>query len=565
MNKYSDRDTPDDEEENMTQVRSIIRQLNEEQPSQEKKREVIVRPDGSKVVRVTKRRRKMVTSREKQNRSRKSFLISISGIFLLLCIIAAFFFYRMAGMTGEDYIQSRVADVQRAWGAEQVRIVGEGIMGTTFHVDSIVAEFPEESLIESVEMSGIEAELVAGAFFNNLIRADKVTIKRAVVRLRGEATAFRMPRMQGEAPWMFDRMECEDFSVSWGEKESAPVALSNCAAYLYYPRSGRDNCVLVLKSGQFRLQNWQPIRIMEAKMHLSPAAVEDMSLRGTVDAESAGSESSRTSIMFRGRLGEGDSLSGPYRMQALNMPFADFTGGRFEEFLSARTGNVLRKEMGAAMTIAPDGPQFSGEFELNKIIITSFPAITTMLEHIEPLKRRAYLPPTVTQGYVTLQADGGAMTLTLPENKVVEPYKFAVRGEVTVNAANELSGELRYGMPGLLTRAEYSDGISDPLFQDQGDWAWLSTSLRGFANRPGDNIDELEKAAAEQRKSRPERFHFDAIDINKMSEAIRKDMETKPEDVLDKSERPSLDDVGKDPFEDTPEKGDNPFAPLTPF
>ncbi len=42
-------------------VRSIIRQLNEDTPAQEKSREVVVRPDGTKMVRVTKKRKTMVT------------------------------------------------------------------------------------------------------------------------------------------------------------------------------------------------------------------------------------------------------------------------------------------------------------------------------------------------------------------------------------------------------------------------------------------------------------------------------------------------------------------------
>ena len=51
-----------EDEENLTQVRSIIKQLNDDRPSKEKHREVVVRADGTKVVRVTKKRRVMMTS-----------------------------------------------------------------------------------------------------------------------------------------------------------------------------------------------------------------------------------------------------------------------------------------------------------------------------------------------------------------------------------------------------------------------------------------------------------------------------------------------------------------------
>lgn len=564
MSNDNGKYTPDEETEETTQVRSIIRHLNEDRPSKERKREVVVRPDGSKVVRVTKRRRKMVTEREKRHRSNRSFILSLSGVFIVLCALIAFFLYRMVSMTGEAYIQSRTEEVCRAWGASSVRIVGEGLDGTTLHLSSVVAEFPEDSIIESVELSGLEAELIAAAFFNNELRADKLSIKNAIIRLRGDKDVFRMPRMGGKALWLVNRVECDSLTVSWGERESAPLAFTDCRAYMYYPRAGRDNCVVVMKSGQMRVRNWYPIRILDSKIHLSPVAVEDFYLRGTVDAESASAESSRTAISFRGRMGENDSLGGPYPMQAENMPFADFTGGRFEEFFTARTGSEPQKELLSRMMVTPEGPRFSGGFELSKIIVTSMPAITTMLEHIEPLKRRQYLPPTILQGYVSLDATEDTVTLELPENRVVEPYKFAVRGKFSVNKANELTGELSYGMPGLLTRAEYPDGMSDPLFRDQGEWAWLSTELRGFANRPADNIDELEKAAVEQRKSRPAPFSFDTMDINKMSEAVKDGKDVFGDQPAESSSSPFEAEGEKDPFAE-PKTGDNPFAPLNPF
>ena len=56
MGKIED-DKYQDREEKNSQVRNIINQLNADKPAQEKSREVVTRADGSKVVRVTKRRK----------------------------------------------------------------------------------------------------------------------------------------------------------------------------------------------------------------------------------------------------------------------------------------------------------------------------------------------------------------------------------------------------------------------------------------------------------------------------------------------------------------------------
>ena len=55
-----------------SQVRNIINQLNNDKPSREKSREVVVRADGTKVIRVTKKRKVMVSNDEKHRRSRKT-------------------------------------------------------------------------------------------------------------------------------------------------------------------------------------------------------------------------------------------------------------------------------------------------------------------------------------------------------------------------------------------------------------------------------------------------------------------------------------------------------------
>ena len=62
------------EDDRNSQVRSIINQLNADRPSSEKSREVVLRADGTKAVRVVKKRKVMVTNEDKARRARKKFV-----------------------------------------------------------------------------------------------------------------------------------------------------------------------------------------------------------------------------------------------------------------------------------------------------------------------------------------------------------------------------------------------------------------------------------------------------------------------------------------------------------
>lgn len=558
MSKYDDK--YDREDEDQTQVRNIIRQINEEKPSQAKKREVVVRPDGTKVIRVTKKRRVLMTEKEIRKRSRKHLVAFISIAFLALCIVSAFFFYRMAVMSGESYLQSRVDELKKAWGAESVRVVGTGISGTTLHINSIVAEFPDDCLLEQVELTDLSTELSAESFFREIAQSGVLKIKRANFILRPEVGQMRMPLLNGVPLWKFDRMECDDFSVSWGRGEFSRLVLRNGKAHLYYPRKGRDNCVISCTQGTLMVKNWQTIYLSETKIHLSPVGIEDLYITGSVEMPTEESQPQRSSLVLRHRVANDEPLAGAFQLRAVNMPFADFTGGRFETFFTARTSNRQSDELPSRVTFTDAGPVFSGDFELEKIMVTSFPAITAMLEHIEPRKRRQYLPPTVEMGTVQLSSEGDAISLELPDNRVVTRDSLALKGKITINAANELSGTLVYGLPGILTRAEYTDGAPDPIFENRGEWTWLSTSLKGFANRPDDNMADIEALAVEARKSRPERLKFDSIDVDKLSGQMK--LEGLDESAPNRAK--GLDDVGSDPFAE-PDKSDNPFEPLSPF
>ena len=558
MSDYEKKDRT--EEGNMTQVRSIVQQINDSKPSQSKKREVVVREDGTKVIRVTKKRRVLMTERDIKHRSRKHVVAFIATLFLVFCVLISYFCIQMASMSGEAYLQSRVEELRKAWGAESVRVFGSGISGSTLHISSLVAEFPADCLVEQVEIGDLSVELSSESFLREIAQADVLKMKRVNVILRQEVETMKMPVLNGDALWRFDRMECEDFSVSWGRGEYQRLALKNCAAHLYYPRKGRGDCVVSMKGGTLLVSHWQQIYISEAKAHLSPIALEDLFIAGSVEPPSENSEAKRSSIALRCRIANGESMESDFRMSASNMPFSDFTKGRFETFFEART--VSSKTMHSRVNFTGEGPVFHGDFELEKIMVTSLPAITAMIEHIEPLKRRQYLPPMIDRGIVTLSVRDGSTTMEMQENRMETRDRLALKGKIEVSPKNELSGTLAYGLPGILTRAEYTDGLPDPIFEDRGDWSWLTTKLKGYGNAPEDDMSEIEARAVEARKTRPARMKFDVLDVNKLSEQMREDGFGGESVESGKQNRQE----GLDPIDPFAEKAtDDPFAPLSPF
>lgn len=562
-----------DSEEEKTQVRSIINQLNEDHPSKEKSREVVVREDGTKVIRVTKKRRVLVSEHEKNRRSRRAMVMGIMVMFLGVLGMVAFFGFRMSVMSGESYLQESVAALKEAWGAQDIRFNGKGMNGSVFHLNSLVAEFPEGSLIQRVELTDIEAEVDSLSFFAKRLMADKMTVARAEIQLNKDAEKLDIQKFRGADLWDLRRVECTDFSVRMGDNPAdAPVTVLGAQAYLYHPRSGDDDtCVLSLEGGTLQLGSWKTIYLKEAKLNISQTAIEEMKLTGSVNRPSENEETSRSELTIFGRLKVGQPLNTPLSFDSDNMPLADFTDGRFEYFFTARTQSVPLNKARATITLpqANAMPEFNGEFALRNMSLSGMPAQTLLTDHISPAKRRLYLPPRISRGFAILSHQADSVSLELPESGAVERDLLIMKGKMTVNTANELSGNMSYALPTLLTRVEYPDGISDPIFRENGDQAWLSTELSGLANAPGDNAGAVDRAAEEARSKRPARIPFAQIDLDRMAEEAQKESAKLREtfekgDTVQPAEQSEHGNHNSDPFGDNG-KTDDPFALPTPF
>ena len=568
-----------------TQVRSIIKQLNNDKPSKVKSKEVVIRADGTKVIRVTKKRRVMLSESDKKRKGRKQFLVAMLIVFLLAVAGLGLFFIRMATMTGESYVAKQAAELKQLWGASDLRVVGNGVSGDGFHLDSLTLIFPESSMVQRVEMNGIEAGLDSSTFFSGHLTGDLVRVKRIFVYLREDAKKLSFPIRQGEDLWDFRRVECDDFNLCFGEGEKSPVSIEHSYAYMYYPNNAyRDECVFCLRDGLLKMAGWKKIHITNGKFSVSRVAIEDFALEGTTDT-TAGKmmESAVTRLGIYGSILDQGQLAGPYTFDSDNMPLTDFTSGRVQFFMSAKTRAVPRaKEESKALVTLPFShpePQFRGDFPVKELSITEIPAIFKLIEHIEPQKRKTYTPPTIHEALIQLDHVDDAITIRIEDGRAVERDILEIKCDLSVDELNTLKGSMSFGLPAVYTHAEYPDGMADPILMEADGIAWLTTQVSGPANHPQDDSDILEARAAEARKARPARIPFERIDVDNLVEQMRASRNTQDRREPGSQKDFDLDKRDKDnPFETEAERkqkdqapsidsgmGDDMLTPLSPF
>ena len=520
-----------------SQVRNIINQLNNDRPSKEKKREVVVRPDGTKVVRVTKKRKVMVTNEEKKVRARRQFLISLVAILVVLGAAFAFMSYRMSSMASESYLAEKQQELCRAWGAKSVRLVNARMDGMTLSVDRVEAVFPEGSVLQSVELDGVTAPLSLSSFFTGCYTSDNVEISSANIRLNRAVKTLSIPRWQGEdSLWNVRNVLCKKFNLSMGDDATSPVLIRNAEARMY--ESSASNHVVTFNGGTISFagmgkdlarEKSYKFNLLDAKAFITTVCVEDIRIncqeinktlypadaKGGADASYAEKrELAVSDFTVMGRIGGGESLYGPFKVEASSLSFSLLTQGLFDRVFDASLlANSVDGEPLLEMRLSEDGApvQFCGEIFLANVIFkdSDLKGRCVYAKHIvDEIQNRKYASLTFTQAVVKLTQDARTMTLTIAPGSMEEKgtTDIALHGNITIDKSTgdagavdfRLSGQLVYSIPKKVLSYEYEEGIIDPIFAEDPTnkhRCTFTTTLSGTALLPQDDSEALELAA----------------------------------------------------------------------
>lgn len=527
-----------------SQVRNIINQLNSDKPSREKHREVVTREDGTKVVRVTRKRKVMVTNAEKNRRSRRNVLITILAIVVMLGLCFAYGAYRMSVMCSESYLEEVRLKIAKAWGADSVEVVNAKIEGMKLTADRMLVRFPESSILEMVELNRLMAPLDFSSILVGEFRASNLNVKDATVRVRAGVDKLTMPQWQGEERlWKIKNVNCERFNFSIGAPSESPVVIKNATALMYAaPGSGH---VLSLSKGKLTLagignemKNAQryDFNLLDAKMFFTGVSIEDIKLNcqdpnsvvheKEVERDALSSSAVRELVtadfIIHGRIADGESIYDSYELEINRLPFTLLTHGVYNHIFYAQVSSVPGEDDSRVrMQLKADGSPaiFTGRMILTDILFrdADLQAKNIFISHIVNANHnRKYSRLAFIQAWVELKHENGLLTLEIPEGAMKETgtMDLSIHGTISVGLSTEngqwndlpLSGNLTYSLPRKILNSEYKGGVIDPIFvaDPKDDLRCLfNTELSGVSIQPRDNAREQHEATEEVRKTLP--------------------------------------------------------------
>ncbi|MEG0333983.1 MAG: hypothetical protein RR553_04080 [Akkermansia sp.] len=471
--------------------------------SEERSREVVVLPNGEKVIKVRKRKRVYEDEKRESKKAAgfKKFILFFGIAIIFSCIVGVtFLMLRISSFNSEDFLKQKEQELSQAWGA-QVELKDVKFEGLSFSVGLVKASFPDSSMLKEVTMSGISANLLPISFITGICRGDMMEVQQVQVVLRNKKDKFVMPEFQGSELWQYSRYRVPHFEIIFDDAKTAPFQL-HTELYMRASEEGRYVCNFSTQTLQIR--GWDQIKLSVASLYVTKTGIEYFDIEGKMGEDA--------SVSLEGKIAEGDSYYKPFiKLTGENLPLSWMTNHEFAKLIDVNFGSYVEDEAERMvfMISLPKAdqkfPPFSGEGkDMKKFTIQSLP----ILNELAMLTgNKLYLNALMQSSSARFESDGNGLMVN---NIDAKEFSFlAIKGALNVSATGDLTGNLSLGIPYRTGMGENMN--PDPLFiKTDSETSWVDVVLSGTLNKPMDNTYQLlipvkpirEKLLEEQRMMR---------------------------------------------------------------
>lgn len=505
---------------------NILRQLHEsDSRGIERKREVVRRPDGSKVIRVEKRRRTYSDEQQEAKKAglkNKRFLIGLCILILLVAGgLVGMYMYRLTSFNTEEFSTRMKAELSAAWGGN-VEISGMTMDGRSLKASRITVTFPEDSCLSFVIMEGVSGEISATSLFMGKVKGESLNMGRAVMGLRPGYAKFALPQTGRELPFSFQRYTAPRLEVGYAD-EREPFTLDRNGGAFYltaeaYIRTSLNGVsreyVLDLSQQRLKIKGWPLFAMDTGSVIVDGAGIKQLTFSGFVDKGALFNKPMDLSpFMITGsmRLGN-DFRHRHWNLAGRNFELAQLAGDSFASILKVRMGEQPvedKYELNMAFSLPVDKEQKRPSLQgtsgsVIKATLMNLP-VCRLLTAMTARRTDIALPyssPVFTSGSFILESDGTDQAVSLRDISLFEQSFLGVTGNLHRNGS-KVSGELVFKLPSYMASTpQVPAGV-----RQEGHELVITVGISGTPASPTDNsggmLQELKSLPSPRPSSLP--------------------------------------------------------------
>lgn len=488
-------------------------------PTEEKSREVITLPDGTKVIRVQKRKR--VTQEGKfqklENRFlKKTLLGALALLFFFSIVIGGYSVYQVSQVGSPEYVAKWEKIIAQEWGAEEVFLKGVSATPMSLTVAEFRAKFNNHLYLKHVKIEGLVLETDFLSLFVGRWLADK-SIARSValdieVPVEGSILPVSSDKDDARALPMIaiKRLRSSQVLLTVAQKGLRMLTTKDLDAEIRWDNKG--NFLLYLDRGKIEMTGLPSQLVYNGIVKSAGNKLELMTLP-FVD------ESNSILWQLSGQYSYGASLKNTFKLEADKLPLEVLTGKALAKLVE---GQITVKESPFGFGFSPLGlPYYSLDAEVFQLSFRNFGFLSSLSQLFNAESYRDRVKFISTQ---KMRIVSDAAGLQFKNIDVKETNLIALSGNISILEENKLTGKLLVGVPDAMALRD-DITMAHPIFtQQRNGYFWFSTELSGTSLRPMDtSLEAYKKAESIRLDQRAKQMPKSIIDRSQQSSSSQND------------------------------------------
>ena len=434
--------------------------------------ELVTRSDGSKAMRVRRRKRRKDQLASPKFRRRRYGLVTTIGFFVLLVAAGVSLLLVLARFNSRGYREDLEKSLGQSTGS-QVGLADLSVNPIKSRVESVKFAWPAGSLPRSLKLSSLEARLKGSSFISSRLRGGELRARSGTMVLRPPEDTISPLVTKGEEFLDFGSYRCSQFDLHYGTETDDSVVRLRGSELTARPAEDGDGLRFVLSGGFARFGNWTELKVSTGLGEWNDGAFDLKSLY--TKSPSSGE------AVFKGVQPITAGSPSVFDVQLIRFPMGELLG-------MEALGRLIKGHVDApsgSLTFDPrhvDSGQLDLSFSGTEISIEGFRFLGGLASI---LRKEHYARP-----------EGGTITGTLKWDRdqlSIEDLKYEVRshmmltGQIVVRD-QELSGTLRLGVPEVLMMKSLTEPRYSSFSLPRLGYCWTDLELSGTIEQPSDNF-----------------------------------------------------------------------------
>lgn len=459
----------------------------------------VTRADGTKALRVRKRKRRTEQPHKELQRRRR--VLQVTGALVALLLLVLGLGCLTVYVNSPPFRNGVVSKIAWATGAD-VQLKQFRMNPSGANAGSLDLNWPGGNVLQSASLRLLRADVSPMSYFGGSIGGQELDAATASLVLRSpdpRLPSTACPEAAGESSVQIRQCEAKQFTLLIEGADGVALRLSGSEAMFIAPKQGNP-AQLILSKGDLQVPGWSRLQLDRAHIEFQGPRVELVGLRVNYNSDTEG-------------LLDVTGWVAPYEFQKASVLRLGAEGFLWPGIAGEDFGNLFSGRVDAAPDLAANelvlgfGPRNSAALRFGfrstlgqAFRLRNFPFLYGLAQTLED---EWYSQPEFDD------AVSGVITRT-PGQARVEQIELAskgrmvVRGDMAHDAQGRLSGRLQVGVAHGMIKASENRVLDRMFGPPREDYRWVELEIGGSVKDPADNFGKQYEAALASMKDAPQ-------------------------------------------------------------